>query len=70
MKNIWVRGMLLFATSLTGCDNNEAAKPAENQITTLLSEESGALKIVEFRSNGVAGKLTQLGSRFREKSGF
>jgi hypothetical protein len=74
MKNLWVYGLLLLAASLTSCDKNEAAKPAENPITTLLSEQSQALKLVKLRENSfrelgvvfsssVAGKLTQLGSK-------
>lgn len=42
MKNILVYGLFLFATGLVGCDKNESAKPAENPVTTLLSEEPGA----------------------------
>lgn len=74
MKNILVYGLFLFTTGLIGCDKNEPAKPAENPVTTLLSEESGALKVMDFRessfqesgiifSSSVAGKLTQLGSK-------
>ena len=73
MKNLWVWGLLL-AASLTSCSKNEAAKPAENPITTLLSEQSQALTVVGVRSSGfresgvvfsssVAGKLTQVGSK-------
>lgn len=73
MKNLWMCGLLL-AVGLTGCEKNEAVKPAENPITTLLSEESQALKIVAYRTNSfresgvlfsssVAGKITQVGSK-------
>lgn len=71
-QNLGVWGLLL-AASLTSCTKNEVAKPAQNPITTLLSEQSQALKLVEVRTNSfresgvvfsssVAGKLTQLGS--------
>ncbi|GAB3221497.1 DUF4082 domain-containing protein [Spirosoma arcticum] len=74
MKKLRVCGLLLLAASLTSCDKNEAAKPAENPITTLLSEQSQALTVVGIRSTGfresgvvfsssVAGKLTQVGSK-------
>lgn len=73
MKNLWVCGLLL-AASLASCGKNKAAQPAENPITTLLSEKSQALIVLTVRSNGfresgvvfsssVAGKLTQLGSK-------
>lgn len=73
MKNLWALGLLLVA-SLTSCDKNEAAKPAENPITTLLAEQAQALNLVSIRGNSyresgvvfsssVAGKLTQLGSK-------
>lgn len=72
MKNLWACGLLL--TSLMSCTKNEAVKPAENPITTLLSEQAPALTLVQFRSTGfremgvvfssaVAGKLTQVGSK-------
>ena len=74
MKNLWVYGLLLLAASMTSCDKNEAAKPAENPITTLLSEQAQALKLVGLRTNSfresgvifsssVAGRLTQVGSK-------
>ena len=77
MKNQWVYGLLLLAVSMTSCDKNETAKPAENPITSLLSEQSQALKSVKFRENGfgefgvvfsssLAGKLTQVGSKLPE----
>ncbi len=73
MKNLGVY-VILLAASLTSCDKNEAAKPSENPITTLLSEQSEALTVVQIRSNSfhesgvvfsssVAGNLTQLGSK-------
>lgn len=74
MKNLKVCGLLLLMASLTSCSKNEAAKPAENPITTLLSEQLQALRLVGIRGNSfresgvvfsssVAGKLTQLGSK-------
>ncbi|QHV94570.1 DUF4082 domain-containing protein [Spirosoma endbachense] len=74
MKNLKVCGLLLLMASLTSCSKNETAKPAENPITTLLSEQLQALKLVGIRENSfresgvvfsssVAGKLTQLGSK-------
>jgi hypothetical protein len=62
MKNLWVWGLLL-AASLTSCSKNEAAKPAENPITTLLSEQSQALTVVGVRSSGfqVGSKLPDAG---------
>jgi hypothetical protein len=73
MKNLWLC-VLPLAACLTGCDKNETAKPAENPITTLLSEESQALKVIGVRGNSfqesgvifstsLPGKLTQLGSK-------
>ncbi|WP_097131218.1 DUF4082 domain-containing protein [Spirosoma fluviale] len=72
MKNLWACGLLL--ASLTSCTKNEAVKPAENPITTLLSEQAPALTLVQIRGNSfremgvvfssaVAGKLTQVGSQ-------
>ena len=76
MKNLWVYGLLLMA-SLTSCTKKEAVKPAENPITTLLSEQAQTLKLVVYRSNSfresgvvfssaVAGTLTQVGSKLPE----
>lgn len=73
MKNLWVC-VLLLAASLMGCEKNETAKPAENPITTLLSEQSQALKLIRIRENSfqesgvvfsssLAGKITHLGSK-------
>lgn len=74
MKNLWACLLLLLVTTLTSCDKEEASKPVENPITTLLSEQSQALKTVIIRSNNfresgvvfsssVAGKITQVGSK-------
>ncbi|MCF0075006.1 hypothetical protein LZD49_31265 [Dyadobacter sp. CY261] len=73
MKNLWMY-ILSLAACLSGCHKNEGAKPAENPITTLLSEEAQTLKVVGYRTNSfqesgivfsssLAGKITQLGSK-------
>ncbi|GAB3997604.1 hypothetical protein GCM10028807_43060 [Spirosoma daeguense] len=80
MKNLGVCGLLLLTASLTSCSKKEAPKPAENPITTFVSEQLQTLKLVEFRENSfresgvvfsssVAGKLTQLGSNLPD-AGF
>ncbi len=73
MKNPWMC-VLLLAASLMSCNKNKTAKPAENPITTLLTEQSRALKVVGIRANSfeesgvvfsssIAGKITQFGSK-------
>lgn len=72
--------VLLLAAFLTSCEKNEAVIPAENPITTLLSEGAQALKTIVYRTNGfresgvvfsssLAGKLTQVGSKLPD-AGF
>ncbi|RRB07639.1 DUF4082 domain-containing protein [Larkinella rosea] len=74
MRNLWVLGLLMLAANLTSCDKKEAVKPAQNPITTFLSEQAQTLKVVEIRGNSfresgvvfsssVSGKLTQVGSK-------
>jgi hypothetical protein len=73
MKNLVIAVCLLLFAAVTACDKKEA-KPAENPITTLLTEEAQTLKTIvvrenSFREMGVVfsssakGNITQLGSK-------
>ena len=75
MRTIMIAAVLFGVASLNSCKDKEEAKPAENAITTFLTDENGIS--VGTRSSGpwelgvvfsasAPGRITQLGSKMPE----